>query len=429
MTGATGLTGPQGPIGLTGAAGTNGPTGPQGPIGLTGATGATGAAGTTGATGPQGPIGLTGATGAAGTTGATGPQGPIGLTGTAGATGPQGPIGLTGAAGATGATGPQGPIGLTGATGLTGPQGPIGLTGAAGTNGATGPQGPIGLTGATGATGPQGTAGSNGTNGQNSLVKTTTEAVGANCAAGGVKIEYGLDANNDGILGAAEINASLTKYVCNGSAASSSQGIRLGFPSSTTWTCPAGVTQITVELWGGAGGGAGIYTSSNGSYTEWHNGGSGGNGGYFRQTLTVIPGNQYAIVIGNGGTAGAYANAQSFPTIICGSNGSNGEVSTFGGILTATGGSGGIGVCGYNNSTYPYSFIQTQAPSNGSNATIVNYPTQYPTRGYLPSYYLSQRPVQSAQGGRGGCRYCYTYTDGTPFYGEGGEAGFCVISY
>ena len=85
-----------------------------------------------------------------------------------------------------------------------------------------GPVGPSGTTGAQGAQGIQGVAGangtngSNGTNGQNTLVKTTTEATGANCTTGGVKIEYGLDANNNGILDVSEINATLTKYVCNG---------------------------------------------------------------------------------------------------------------------------------------------------------------------------------------------------------------------
>jgi hypothetical protein len=36
--------------------------------------------------------------------------------------------------------------------------------------------------------------GTNGTNGFTSLVNTTTEAAGVNCATGGVKVEYGLDA-------------------------------------------------------------------------------------------------------------------------------------------------------------------------------------------------------------------------------------------
>ena len=76
-----------------------------------------------------------------------------------------------------------------------------------------------GASGATGAQGPQGVAGAvgtNGVNGKNTLAKTTTEVAGANCTTGGIKIEYGLDANNNGILDLSEINAALTKYVCNG---------------------------------------------------------------------------------------------------------------------------------------------------------------------------------------------------------------------
>jgi microcystin-dependent protein len=272
--GPIGLTGPAGAQGLPGTNGVDGATGPQGPIGLTGPAGAQGLTGTNGvngATGPQGPIGLTGPAGAQGLTGtngvngATGPQGPMGLTGPAGAqgipgtngadgaTGPQGPIGLTGPAGAQGipgtngadgATGPQGPIGLTGlagaqgipgtngADGATGPQGPIGLTGPAGAqglpgtngvDGATGPQGPIGLTGPAGAQGIQGIPGTNGTNGVtgqnglNALIKTTTEAAGANCTNGGTKIETGLDANGNGVLDAGEITVGATTFVCNGS--------------------------------------------------------------------------------------------------------------------------------------------------------------------------------------------------------------------
>jgi uncharacterized protein (TIGR02145 family) len=180
--------------------GPQGPTGPQGPQGEVGATG------------PQGPIGLTGQQGPAGPTGATGQtgaQGPIGLTGPQGPAGPQGD---QGPAGPQGAQGPIGETGPTGATGQTGPQGPIGLTG------------PAGPTGASGQTGPQGPAGSNG---QNTLVKTTTEAPGNNCVTGGVKLEYGLDANNSGSLDADEINVALTKYVCNGDVgAQGPQGIQ-----------------------------------------------------------------------------------------------------------------------------------------------------------------------------------------------------------
>jgi hypothetical protein len=87
---------------------------------------------------------------------------------------------------------------------IPGPQGPAGPTGATGLIGSTGPQG---------AQGPIGQAGSNGLN---TIVKTSIEPVGANCATGGVKLEYGVDANSNGSLESAEINAALTQYVCNG---------------------------------------------------------------------------------------------------------------------------------------------------------------------------------------------------------------------
>ncbi len=140
-------------------------------------------------------------TGTAGATGATGAQGIQGLTGATGATGAAGTNGIDGAVGATG---------LTGATGAAGTNG---IDGAIGATGATGSQGIAGTNGIDGAIGATGVAG---TNGQNTLVNTTTEPVGANCADGGTKLEYGLDANNNGTLDAGEINAALTKYICNG---------------------------------------------------------------------------------------------------------------------------------------------------------------------------------------------------------------------
>ena len=82
----------------------------------------------------------------------------------------------------------------------------------------TGPTGPTGATGATGAQGVAGINGTNGLDGKNTVVKTTTEVAGDNCVTGGVKLEYGIDANNSGVLDAGEINATLTKYVCNGTA-------------------------------------------------------------------------------------------------------------------------------------------------------------------------------------------------------------------
>jgi hypothetical protein len=54
------------------------------------------------------------------------------------------------------------------------------------------------------------------TNGLNALIKTTVESAGANCTSGGTKLEVGLDADKNGVLDDNEVNATQTKYVCNG---------------------------------------------------------------------------------------------------------------------------------------------------------------------------------------------------------------------
>jgi hypothetical protein len=99
-------------------------------------------------------------------------------------------------------------------------------------NGKVGPQGPPNVlnvgTVTTGATGTAASATITGTspaqtinlvlptgaNGKISLVKTTAEAAGANCTAGGNKIENGVDLNNNNILEPAEVTN--TAYTCNG---------------------------------------------------------------------------------------------------------------------------------------------------------------------------------------------------------------------
>jgi hypothetical protein len=78
-----------------------------------------------------------------------------------------------------------------------------------------------------------------------------------------------------------------------------------------TWTCPAGVTSVKVELWGGGGGGAG----GNATVAS-----AAGGGGAFAQltNYVTVPGANYNISVGNGG-AGGGANA----------NGTNGNITVF----------------------------------------------------------------------------------------------------
>ncbi len=64
----------------------------------------------------------------------------------------------------------------------------------------------------------KGSDGGSGAAGKNSLVLTTSETVGTNCAAGGQKIQSGLDQNSNGQLDVSEVTA--TSFACNGSAGS-----------------------------------------------------------------------------------------------------------------------------------------------------------------------------------------------------------------
>src|SRR5688572_6074720 len=57
-----------------------------------------------------------------------------------------------------------------------------------------------------------------------------------------------------------------------------------------TWTCPTGVTSITVECWGGGGAGAAV----GGNPAA---GGGGAGGAYARKVLTVTPGNVYTVTV------------------------------------------------------------------------------------------------------------------------------------
>ena len=85
-------------------------------------------------------------------------------------------------------------------------------------NDCQGPQGEKGEKGDPGSQGPQGDPGSQGNAGFNSVVLTTPLGIGdQNCQDGGIKIEIGLDSNNNNQLDIDEINPNLTQFICNGS--------------------------------------------------------------------------------------------------------------------------------------------------------------------------------------------------------------------
>jgi len=119
--------------------------------------------------------------------------------------------------------------------------GPPGPDGAAGITGPIGPQGPTGPQGPQGPAGPQGIQGVQGDQGVPSA----------------------------GFNGMKE------------------------FTSTATWTAPAEVTQVLVEMWGGGGGAVSVFLAGRG----------GGSGGYSRSVVSVTPGATYSIVVGSGGAS------------------------------------------------------------------------------------------------------------------------------
>ena len=94
------------------------------------------------------------------------------------------------------------------------------------------------------------------------------------------------------------------------------------FSSSATFTVPTGVSQVEVELWGG---GSGTFASSIGIPS-----GGGSGGGYAKRRIAgLLPGQQIAVTIGAGGSAGTVGGIS--PTA--------GGTSSFGSFVSATGGS------------------------------------------------------------------------------------------
>lgn len=238
-------------------------------------------------------------------------------------------IGTNSGGGTPGPTGATGPTGLTGATGPQGIAGATGTTGLTGATGATGPAGPQGVAGTNGVTGPTGPAGS----------------------GGGFNMQV--------------------------------------FTSNGTFTVPAGVTSIMVEVRGGGGGGG----SGNGT-TSTGQGGSGG--GYGKDVFTVVPGTNYAVTVGTGGSG-----AGSTSCLV----GSPGGTSSFGALISASGGGGGGG-CGTSSTP-------------GSSTAAINATGQ---KGF--QYFVSSG---ENWGGMGGDGTIGMGGNGNNFFGRDGTDGNVVV--
>ena len=75
------------------------------------------------------------------------------------------------------------------------------------------------------------------------------------------------------------------------------------FTASGSWTCPAGVTMVTVECWGGGGAGGSARRSSGASGTTIDGGGGAGGAYAIKTNYTVTPSLNYTVTVGLGGVA------------------------------------------------------------------------------------------------------------------------------
>jgi hypothetical protein len=169
---------------------------------------------------------------------------------------------------------------------------------------------------------------------------TTLNVVGASSA---------LVINPDGSALSANqlIGGNIYEFFYNGTAfeLSSSSGYHPGFFRATTFvstgsfTVPAGVYLLDVELWG-AGGPGGSSTS------VLNAGGGGGGGGYCRGLVATTPGTIWTVTIGVGVNSGTPVSTTfgGALTATGGSPGTNGSISAVG-----NGGAGGTGSGGYLN--------------------------------------------------------------------------------
>ena len=168
-----------------------------------------------------------------------------------------------------------------------------------------------------------------------------------------------------------------------------------------TWTCPPGVTSVTVQAWGGGGAGGSDNYNCRGS--------SGGGGGAFASgSITVTSGTQYTIVVGGGGQPVAYSNGNAggdsyfLNTSTVLAKGGGGGLNA-----VATAGAGGLASASYGTTKWSggnggvANSSCSSARSGGGGASSAG-PTANGVNGPAPANGLNAGATAPAGGGNGG---------------------------
>lgn len=122
--------------------------------------------------------------------------------------------------------------------------------------------------------------------------------------------------------------------------------IAFNAPGSSTWTCPANVSSVQVECWGGGGAG-GSAQRTGGSGTVQYGGGGAGGAYSMYNTYSVIPGNTYYINVG----AGAANSSSVTGTTVAGGDSWFNSTNTNSINIIAKGGAGGVSAIGNTTAT------------------------------------------------------------------------------
>lgn len=164
------------------------------------------------------------------------------------------------------------------------------------------------------------------------------------------------------------------------------------FTTSGTWTVPAGVNLIWVDMVGGGGGGGGGHASA----TTGGGGGGGPSGVWFRwYPCVVVPGETLSVTIGAGGAGGSVGV----------SGGSGGDTVLSGGtdrLATHTSGFGFAGSATNGGASASAGHGNTGPTGGGIAGTVVSMSSIAP---YAPRYAGDVFNIQQRGGSGGGPGY------------------------